>query len=92
MSTPKNSLKNLREKLVAIDSKILDLVAERADVASEIGLVKAELNLPVEDPMQEQEVLARNLAHGETKGLDRELIQSLTALLVKHAVRRQKNS
>ena len=45
-----NKLTPLREKIDAIDARILDLLNQRARVAEEVGHVKAETNAPVFRP------------------------------------------
>ena len=58
-------LKELRQKINNVDDKILDLLAQRADVVSEIGIYK-DTNQPVVDLDREQTILNRLL--DKTKG------------------------
>ncbi|MBC7657548.1 MAG: prephenate dehydratase [Frankiaceae bacterium] len=52
-----DKLKPLREQIDAIDKQILDLLAQRANVAQAVGHVKAETNAPVFRPEREAQVL-----------------------------------
>jgi chorismate mutase/prephenate dehydratase len=52
-------LEKLREQIDGIDGRILSLLCERQEIASEIGRQKKDLRLPVFDPAREQEVLRR---------------------------------
>jgi len=79
-------LKELRQKINDVDDKILDLLAQRADVVSEIGIYK-DTNQPVVDLDREQTILNRLL--DKTKGeyskdtiirIWRELFQASTKL------------
>ena len=52
-----DKLTPLREQIDAIDKQILDLLAQRAQVAQAVGHVKAETNAPVFRPEREAQVL-----------------------------------
>jgi chorismate mutase len=54
-------LDGLRKQVLDIDRGLVRLLAERMAVVLEIGRVKADLGVPVEDPEREQEVLAHVL-------------------------------
>ncbi len=56
----------LREKIDALDAQILDLLNQRAQVAEQVGHVKALTNAPVFRPEREAQVLRRmaELNHG----------------------------
>ena len=53
------NLDDLRKRIDAIDSQIVDLLERRARVAAEIAEVKRELGRPMHDPEREQRVFAR---------------------------------
>ncbi len=52
-------LKQLREKIDAIDGQLLDLFVARQRTAGEIGAYKASKGLPLHDPAREAEVIGR---------------------------------
>jgi chorismate mutase/prephenate dehydratase len=54
-----DKLKPLRDRIDAIDAQILDLLAQRGQVAQEVGHVKAETMAPVFRPEREAQVLRR---------------------------------
>lgn len=62
-------LSKTREKINAIDNKIIDLWKERMDAALEVAKYKKENNLPVLDPQREKELLDR-VAERAGEGLD----------------------
>lgn len=55
--TTDDKLKPLRQQIDAIDAQILDLLNQRAQVAQQVGHVKAETNAPVFRPEREAQVL-----------------------------------
>jgi len=57
LNAKRDSLNQLRNKIQAIDQKILDLLHERAEIAIEIGRIKRSQHLPVYDPQRERELL-----------------------------------
>ncbi len=53
------NLKKLRGKIDALDSKIIELFNERANVAKEIGAIKKRANAQVYSPDREKKVYER---------------------------------
>jgi len=71
-----NQLKPLREKIDAVDAQILALLNSRAELAKQVGHLKANTNAPVFRPEREAQVL-RNVAkqnEGPLPSLDIQLI------------------
>jgi chorismate mutase/prephenate dehydratase len=71
-----NQLKPLREKIDAVDAQILSLLNSRAELAQQVGHLKANTNAPVYRPEREAQVL-RNVADqnkGPLSSLDIQLI------------------
>src|SRR5476651_2681893 len=54
-----DKLTPLREQIDAIDAQLLDLLNRRAQIAQEVGHVKAETNAPVFRPEREAQVLLK---------------------------------
>jgi dipeptidyl aminopeptidase/acylaminoacyl peptidase/chorismate mutase len=54
---PGAALAPWREKIDAVDARILDLLRERTGYAVEIGRIKRDLRLPVSDPARQEQVL-----------------------------------
>ena len=80
-------LKPLREQIDAIDRQLLALLNQRAQVAQQVGHVKAETNAPVFRPEREAQVLRsaaeRNpgpLADGDVQTIFREIMSACRAL------------
>lgn len=82
-----DKLQPLREQIDAIDKQILDLLGRRAQLAQEVGHVKAETNAPVFRPEREAQVLRsvaeRNpgpLGAHEVQTIFREIMSACRAL------------
>ncbi|HMP79584.1 MAG TPA: chorismate mutase, partial [Pirellulaceae bacterium] len=59
MTDPSDPLAELRQRIDAIDERLIALLHERADCAVEVGQIKRELGIPVYAPHRESEVLKR---------------------------------
>ena len=59
----------LRQKIDNIDEEIIHLLKKRMEVSKNVGLLKAELHIPVEDKKREKEIIHRlgELANGNLK-------------------------
>ncbi len=71
-----DKLKPLRERIDAIDRQLLDLLNQRAQVAQEVGHVKAETNAPVFRPEREAQVL-RSVAERNPGPLKSDDVQTI---------------
>lgn len=80
------SLSELRARIRAKDDEILRVVAERLELAREIGAIKMQQQLPIKDDRTEQEVLAHARRSAKQLGVYTELAEQLTGLLMRYAV------
>lgn len=71
-----DKLKPLREKIDAIDRQLLDLLNQRAQIARQVGHVKAETNAPVFRPEREAQVL-RSVADCNPGPLESDDVQTI---------------
>lgn len=51
----------LREKIDEIDDKLLILLKERLEVSKKIGEIKKKNNMPIYDPVREQEIIEMSI-------------------------------
>ena len=70
---------------------MLEMVALRAEIASEIGMVKEKDGLAIRDTSRENEVLNRFLEISKSIGLSQSAARGLAELLIEDAVRAQRN-
>lgn len=76
MSNPK-SLDDVRGKIDRVDDRIVELLAERFLLVSELSAVKRSEGLAVYQSDREREILTRLVAKGKTLGLNPLLLQAL---------------
>jgi chorismate mutase/prephenate dehydrogenase len=70
-------LSKLRDKIDAVDQKIIDLLAERLGLVGEVGEVKTKHGLPIYVPEREAAMLAKRRAEAESKGVPADLIEDI---------------
>jgi len=81
-------LSDLRARIDAIDSGLLDALARRFAVGDEVGRFKAEHGLPARDPDREAEMTARYRAEAERRGLDPDVVEGIFRLILDTTVAR----
>lgn len=57
------ALADCRERINALDARILELLNERTRVVEEIGRIKREFQMPVYEPKREEEVFKNVAEH-----------------------------
>jgi len=70
-------LSKLRDKIDAVDQKIIDLLAERLQLVGEVGEVKTVHGLPIYVPEREAAMLAKRREEAEKKGVPADLIEDI---------------
>jgi len=64
------SLDDLRQRLTAVDSELLELIAERQRIVAEVGAHKIETGTPTRDYERERDILGRAHRQADELGLD----------------------
>jgi len=83
------SLENLRDALSDVDRQIIDLIAERQRIVSEIGLSKLSEGTATRDFAREKVVIDRGRAQAEKIGVDPELAESILSELIRSSLASQ---
>ena len=86
MSDP---LESLRTRVDELDRRLIDALAERQRVVTEIAGLKADPTLPLQDTERERDLLSRVSAFARTQGLDSYFVESLYRRILEHSVRFQ---
>jgi len=73
-------LKKLRQEIDNIDKKILDLLEERMKIVHEVGDLKQELEISVEDLNRENDIIKRLTAQSSGELSAKQLIRIFTAV------------
>ena len=83
------NIEQLREQLAEIDEKLIELVRDRLNVASQIGALKEDDGLPTRDYAQEKIVFERARAAATAIGLPESLANDLLLPIVNASLSRQ---
>lgn len=79
----------LREIIDSIDSQLLELLAQRMDVAKEIGTFKKQNNVAIMQLRRWEEMISSRVEQGNTLGLDPEYVKNLLRLVHRESIRQQ---
>lgn len=86
MSDP---LESLRSRLDDIDRRLVEALAQRQQLVTDIAALKADPALPLQDVNRERDLLARVSALAEAHGVDTYFVESLYRRILEHSVRFQ---
>lgn len=84
--TAENPLLALRKKISALDEKLLALLAERRQLATQVGKTKLITHRPVRDIDRERDLLERLIQMGKGMQLDAHYITRLFQLVIEDSV------
>ena len=87
---PQSELKILREKVDAIDSEVVELLAKRFEVTAQIGKLKALESLNPIDPNREADQIKRYEQLAVSKGLNPEILVNVFRVIIDDVVRRHR--
>ena len=73
--SPKNKIKELREKINSLDDRIIKLLEERFSVSKEIGKIKFNSESTILDKNREREII--NRLHMNTKIISKESVDMI---------------
>lgn len=81
-----NPLLGLRERITALDLKLLELLAERRELALDVARTKQSSHLPIRDKERERDLLKRLVEEGKKHHLDGHYITRLFQLIIEDSV------
>jgi len=87
--TPDSGINALRQQIDQLDSELLDILAKRMAVATEIGRMKKAHNLPVLQPQRYEALMKARVEEAAAMGLDRSFIASILSAIHAESVNRQ---
>ena len=76
------SLDEMRSKIEEIDRRIMELIAERTDIAILIAEIKEKEGLPITDKDQEKKVMQRVSKNADLFGVDKEGVERIFQMLI----------
>ena len=75
-------VEELRRRIDEIDREILNLIAERVEIAKKLGKLKKKRGLPIADYEREEQVVSQVLKLADELGLDRDLVELMIRSLI----------
>ncbi len=84
-------LKDLRNKITKITLEIIRLSGERMALAKKIGEIKARNNMPIEDPLIEQELRSKVIDLSQKHNINVNFSLKLLNLLIEESKRVQRD-
>jgi 4-amino-4-deoxychorismate mutase len=82
-----SALEQCRERLDELDTKLVEVIAERMQLCSEIARIKREGQIPMMQPDRLAHVRAKSVAEGRMRGLDEGFVHRLIDVLVQESCR-----
>jgi len=86
------SLENLRGQLSSVDRKLIELLAERQQLVTEIGRNKQSTGRATRDYEREKNVLDIARAQAESLGVDPQLAEQVMTVLIRSSLTRQERA
>ncbi|AXR05934.1 bifunctional chorismate mutase/prephenate dehydrogenase [Salinimonas sediminis] len=84
-------LEQLRDGIDALDSQLVDLLAKRAQLTTEVGQIKAQTGMPIYVPEREKSLIASRRAQAETAGVAPALVEDLLRRIMRESYHTQNN-
>jgi chorismate mutase len=82
-------LQELRSRIDSIDDELLNLLAQRSEISSKIGIIKKEHNLAVLQLDRWNSILSNHIEKGKSIGLNDNLVKDIFELIHKDSIDRQ---
>jgi chorismate mutase/prephenate dehydrogenase len=78
-------LEELRARIDCVDQQLVQLLAERLRIVTEVAAVKHQLDLPMFHPAREENLISTRRAQAEKAGLDPDYIEDLFRTVLRHS-------
>lgn len=88
---PEAPLSELRDQIDAVDKQVMDLLARRLELVSEVGELKGRHGLPIYAPDRERSMIAARRTEAERRGLPPDLIEDVLRRCMREAYAHEKN-
>ncbi|RUO43131.1 bifunctional chorismate mutase/prephenate dehydrogenase [Idiomarina aquatica] len=82
-------LSQLRDAIDAVDTQLVDLIAQRAAITAQVGQVKRQLKQPLYVPEREHSLIRARRQYAEQKGLAADLIEDVLRRIIRESYRTQ---
>lgn len=82
-----SAMEQCRERLDELDTNLVEVIAERMQLCTEIAWIKREGQIPMMQPDRLAHVRAKSVAEGRMRGLDEGFVHRLIDVLVHESCR-----
>ena len=89
MTQSTESLTALRRQIDELDDSLLELLARRMRISTEIGTYKKEHNMPILQAQRYDEILQNRISQAEKMGMDGEFMKTVLVAIHEESVRHQ---
>ena len=89
MPVSPNELSELRQQIDGIDSQLVMLLAQRAEITAKVGKYKSQVGLPIYVPVREAELIAKRRAEAERLNVSPVLIEDLLRRIMRESYHTQ---
>jgi chorismate mutase/prephenate dehydrogenase len=79
------AMEELRRQIDAIDTQLVNLLAERRRVVERVAEVKREFDLPVSHPAREENLISSRRGQAAAAGLDPDYVEDLFRTVLRHS-------
>lgn len=86
-----DKLTALRQKIDEQDQAILDAISKRLKLVEEVGRVKTELSIPIDDPARESDMLKKRRKEAESLSVPPQLIEDILMRLMSESYLSEQN-
>ncbi|GAA0853506.1 bifunctional chorismate mutase/prephenate dehydrogenase [Aliiglaciecola litoralis] len=83
------SLDELRQQIDCLDSQLVDILAKRAKLTTQVGEYKSRTGMPIYVPSREAELIAKRREEAENKGVSASLIEDLLRRIMRESYQTQ---
>ncbi|MGM0524767.1 MAG: bifunctional chorismate mutase/prephenate dehydrogenase [Pseudomonadota bacterium] len=86
---PQQQLEYLRDAIDAVDTQLVELIAQRAQITAQVGEVKRALKQPLYVPAREQQLIEARRQFAEQCGLAPELVEDVLRRIIRESYKTQ---
>ncbi len=92
MKNFEQKLSVLRDQIDDIDSQLVDLLAQRLAVTTQVGKLKSQVGMPIYAPAREAELLAKRREQAIKRGVSPELVEDILRRMMRDSYSSQDSS
>jgi chorismate mutase-like protein len=89
MPVSPDELSELRQQIDGIDSQLVKLLAQRAEITAKVGQYKSQVGLPIYVPEREAQLIAKRRAEAEQQNVSPVLVEDLLRRIMRESYHTQ---